>query len=285
MDEAIEVSARTVDEAIAKALAQLGRTRDEVQISVLSEGNRGILGFGSEDARILVSLKPEVETEEQSQAEPAEITETEDEEEPETVAAPVAEASLIEMHDEDLEEEIGEQTGEDIDIEDLADVARDVLEEILSVLSVEATVQVRDLEAAAQQAQNGDRRNAKQVSLNIRGEDLGMLIGRRGETLAALQLITNIIVGKRLHKWVRVAVDVENYRVRREEALRGLALRMAERAKLSRTAVPLEPMPANERRIIHMALADNPTVSTESFGEGEERHIVIAPRQNNQRGR
>lgn len=283
MDEAIEVSARTVDEAIAKALAQLGRTRDEVQISVLSEGNRGILGFGSEDARILVSLKPEVEAEEQGQAEPAPIAAPE--EEPVAAAAPAPESDLTEVRDEDLAEEIGEQTGEEIDIEDLADVARDVLEEILSVLGVEATVQVRDLGATPPQPQNGDRRNAKQVALNIRGEDLGMLIGRRGETLAALQLITNIIVGKRLHKWVRVAVDVENYRVRREEALRGLALRMAERARLSRTAVPLEPMPANERRIIHMALADHPTVSTESFGEGEERHVVIAPRQTNQRGR
>jgi spoIIIJ-associated protein len=114
--------------------------------------------------------------------------------------------------------------------------------------------------------------------LEVIGEDLGLLIGRRGETLTSLQFVLNLILAKRLKKWARVVVDVEGYRGRREQTLNGLAQRVAYRVQQSGQPVALEAMPAGERRIIHMALADNPHVLTGSVGEGDHRKVVISPR-------
>ena len=114
--------------------------------------------------------------------------------------------------------------------------------------------------------------------LEVIGEDLGLLIGRRGETLTSLQFVLNLILAKRLKKWSRVVVDVEGYRSRREATLSGLAKRMAYRVQQTGQAVALEAMPAGERRIIHLALADHPHVSTGSVGEGDHRKVVISPR-------
>jgi spoIIIJ-associated protein len=114
--------------------------------------------------------------------------------------------------------------------------------------------------------------------LEVIGEELGLLIGRRGETLTSLQFVLNLILAKRLKKWSRVVVDVEGYRSRREATLSGLAKRMAYRVQQTGQAVALEAMPAGERRIIHLALADHPHVSTGSVGEGDHRKVVISPR-------
>jgi spoIIIJ-associated protein len=185
--ESLEVCAKTVDEAIERALAKLGKSRDEVQISVLSEGSRGILGIGGEEARIVVS------------------------------PLPTSEAGLPEASAEFAEAE------EELPQEDIEDVARDVLEDLLSAMHMDATVSIHEPD-------EDEQSEGSIVSLDIKGPDLGILIGRRGETLSSLQFITNLIVSRRLKKWVKVIVDVEGYRVRRQETLRGLALRMAERA-------------------------------------------------------
>lgn len=236
--ESLEVSARTVEEAIALALARLGRRRDEVQISILSPGRSGILGIGQEDARILVSPI-----------------------EPPTVEAP--EAVLDE--EEDLVEE-EEEAGRAISQEEIAEVAQDVLRNILQRMGYPARITVRPAE--------GDQL----LTLNVSGPEMSALVGRRGETLASLQLVTNSILGRRLRRWVRVAVDVENYRLKREEALRGLALRVADRVRQTKQPMALEPMPPNERRLIHLALANHEHVTTHSIGEGEERKVVISPK-------
>jgi spoIIIJ-associated protein len=114
--------------------------------------------------------------------------------------------------------------------------------------------------------------------LNVVGDDLGLLIGRRGNTLSALQFITNMIVARRVRKWSRLTVDVEDYRVRREQTLRGVAQRMAERVQQTGQPFALEAMPASERRIVHMTLAHHPYVTTASIGEGEDRKVVISPK-------
>jgi len=116
--------------------------------------------------------------------------------------------------------------------------------------------------------------------LDIQGdEDLGALIGRRGETLAALQYLTRLIVGHKTKVWSDFAVDVQQYKVRRGQALQNLAARMAERVEESGRAVALEAMPAAERRIIHLALRDHPKVTTQSIGEGENRKVMILPKE------
>ena len=114
--------------------------------------------------------------------------------------------------------------------------------------------------------------------LDIKGRDLGILIGRRGETLRDLQFMTRLIVNRRLGYWPNIVVDVEGYKVRREEMLTGLALRMADKAVETQRTVILEPMSPYERRIIHIALSNHPQVTTESTGEGESRKVTILPR-------
>jgi spoIIIJ-associated protein len=112
----------------------------------------------------------------------------------------------------------------------------------------------------------------------LHGTDLSILIGHRGETLAALQYITRLIVGKELHRPLPIVLDVEGYRARRERQLRQLAQRMAQQAVERGRTMTLEPMPANERRIIHIELRDHAQVTTESIGEGEHRKVTIIPR-------
>jgi spoIIIJ-associated protein len=115
------------------------------------------------------------------------------------------------------------------------------------------------------------------IFLDVLGRDLGMLIGRRGENLAQIQYVVNLLVNRKLGDWTRVIVDVEGYRSRREEALIGLAERVARQVARSRRPIVLEPMPANERRIVHLTLRGNPEVTTESNGEGSMRRITVQP--------
>ena len=124
-----------------------------------------------------------------------------------------------------------------------------------------------------------DVRNQEPLTLNVRMDDgLGLLIGRRGETLASLQLLVNLIVSHQIKHRQRIIVDVEDYRLRREENLRQLAFRIAQQVRQSRRAIPLEAMPPNERRIVHMALSDSNDVMTHSEGEGEQRRVIISLR-------
>ena len=149
--------------------------------------------------------------------------------------------------------------------EDVPVMAKEVLDKLLSLVGVPGGVELAAKGSA----------DTEHLTLDIKGEDLGILIGRRGETLSALQYLVNLIVSRRLKGRVGVVVDVEGYRERRYESLRLLARRLGEQVKTTGRPVTLEPMPANERRIIHLELKDNPNVTTESIGQGEERKIVI----------
>lgn len=211
--ESIEVSAKTEEEAVAIALAELGLSRSEVEVVVLKKGKTGLFGLGSEEVKVRVT----------------------------PLRKPAKEA------------------------EDVSGMAKGVLEKLLSLLGVAASVSIERKKDA----------EAETITLNISGEDLGVLIGRRGETLSALQYLVNLIVSRSLKSKVGVVVDVEGYRQRRYESLRLLARRLAEQVKSTGRAVTLEPMPANERRIIHLELKDNPDVTTQSMGQGEERKIAI----------
>jgi spoIIIJ-associated protein len=150
--------------------------------------------------------------------------------------------------------------------------AKNVIEKLLVLLDVEGIVQ-----SATQPAIEGNNEGSV-ISLDIKGGDLGILIGRRGQTLSALQYIVRLIVGRQIENWVPVVIDVEGYKQRRSQALNNFALEMADRVKARGAPFTLEPMPPYERRIIHMALANHIFVFTESIGEGEERKVVIRPK-------
>lgn len=152
---------------------------------------------------------------------------------------------------------------------DVGEVAKGILEELLTRLGVDASV----VSQPGSPAEEGEA--ADPATLDIEGDDLGILIGRRGQTLASLQYIVRLIVGNKTEVWMPVVIDVEGYKQRRYERLQALAWRVAEQVKVREVPFTLEPMMAYERRIIHLALADHPDITTESTGEGEDRRVVI----------
>jgi spoIIIJ-associated protein len=149
-------------------------------------------------------------------------------------------------------------------------MAIEFLERLLELMSIDAEVTARPPETP------GDGVGRVSAVLDVAGEDLGILIGRRGSTLASLQYMVNHMVSRQLKSKALVGVDVEGYRRRREENLKGLALRLAEKVKASGRTITLEPMPANERRIVHLALASDSRVITFSLGDGEDRKVAIS---------
>jgi spoIIIJ-associated protein len=236
----VEASGKTVDEAIEQALTQLDADRDQVEVEVISEGKGGRLGIGGEPARVRVRL----------------IGDDGDE----AIATPSAGATAAADGDEDEYEE------------DEAEFAAQMLDQMLALMGIEADVSIRDAETP------GDGLGMAKAVLDIEGDDLGILIGRRGETLQSLQYLLNVMVAHQLSEQMFFTVDVEGYRRRRERSLTGLARRMAEQVKRTRRPVQLEPMPANERRIIHLALAEDRYVTTSSTGEGDGRQVSIQPK-------
>jgi spoIIIJ-associated protein len=238
----VEASARDVEEAIAHGLAELGKTRDEVEIKVLSEGSRGLFGLGAEEARVRISVI-----------------------EPQVVEKVVKEIEVAE-EEKKVEEPVALPPEKDFQ-----KIAKGTLEKLLAKMRIRAQVVIR-------QKVEVEEGKPPPVFLDIEGDDLGILIGRRGETLAALQYMTRLIVSRKARRWYPLVVDVEQYKVRRERSLRRLAQRMAERVSFSQQPVALEAMPAYERRIVHVALRNHPTVTTKSVGEGDQRKVTIIPK-------
>lgn len=282
--DGVEAEGRTVSEATDKALEELGLRRDQVDVEVLSEGRPRLLGFRGEPARVRVTPRPApvvappaerrqprrtaVEEEE------AELEEEEEEEEYEEEEEEAEEGEAEErMPPELLRQAPRPVTPVEHVPADPADVAVAVqtLEELISLMGLEATVVSREPETA------GDGLGMISAVLDVEGEDLGLLIGRRGQTLASLQYLLNLIVAKKIGKRASFGVDVDGYRRRREEALINLAKRTAARVRGTGRSVTLEPMPPNERRIVHITLADDPNVMTVSIGEGEGRKVAITP--------
>jgi spoIIIJ-associated protein len=255
--ESVEVSAKTVDEAIDIALEELGLRRNQVDIEILTPGKPGLFGLGGEQARVRVTAHEGVEVSHREE----EDEEQGDGEEDGYRAMPEREEMFS-----DSEIEVKDINSEEVEL------AADYLRTLLELMGINAGVEVRAPETPA------DGLGRATAVLDIDGEDLGLLIGRRGSSLAALQYLVNVMVTRRLGSRVLVTIDVEHYHRRREDSLRGLARRMADRVRQSRRPVTLEPMPAAERRIIHLALSEDQNVMTASVGQGDERKVVIRPR-------
>ncbi len=157
-------------------------------------------------------------------------------------------------------------------IDDITEAVTSVLEKLLTMMGIEGSIVPHTKSFA------GIEETTASIVLDIKGDDLGILIGRRGQTLSCLQYIVRLIIGHQMNVWVPIIIDVEGYKQRRYEALQALALNIAEQVKTRGTSFALEPMSAYERRIIHLALAEHPDVTTQSVGEGEARKVVILPK-------
>ncbi len=243
----LEVIAPTVEEAIETGLADLNMSIDDVEIETIDEGSKGLFGLGGRQARIKITIK--------NQTTPIKTRKVE-----KLVAEPKPEVHT----EKPAPIKISSTNGEDPTLK----TARETVSELLEQMHIHAQVTATFMDTPDEKGQIG-------VLVEVTGEDLSILIGRKTETLNALQYITSLIVGKRLEKWIPLVIDVEGYRGRRERQLIQLALKMAEQAVTTGRRQTLEPMPANERRIVHIALRDHPQVTTESTGEEPFRKLTI----------
>ena len=200
----IEVTAKTVDDAITESLVKLGTTSDKIEYEVIEKGSNGFLGIGSKMAKIRVRKKSDVE-----------------------------------------------------------DYVRDFLEDVFRAMDLEVEIMITKSD------------DGKNVDVELKGKEMGVLIGKRGQTLDSLQYLTNLAVGKQVNEYVKVKLDTEDYRKRRKETLENLARNIAYKVKRTKRPVSLEPMNPFERRVIHSALQNDWYVSTHSEGEEPYRHVVV----------
>ncbi len=252
--EMIEVTANSVDAAIRKGLSQLNAAPADVMVEVLEEPNTGLFGFGAREARVRLVLIGQRKAAPPEQA-PQESADEPDQAYEQPPAAEPAKGVITVVADVELDED--------------ATVGKEVLEALLTHMRVDAQINItRSDEVEGEEPH---------WMLNITGERINRLIGRRGETLASLQHIVRLISSRRLERRANLIVDAEGYKTGRSNRLRGLAKRMAKQAVQQGRTITLEPMQPNERRIIHLTLRDREDVSTQSVGEGRARKVTIVP--------
>lgn len=297
----VEKTGKSVDEAVAAALAELNVTADQAVVEVLEEAKKGFLGFGRKDARVRVSVKPaEAEAEKTAEAAPAaEKTVSEaaaDAVAAVKVAATVAAGALAKKADavkadaavaaEDFKKKAADDAVDDAiaalnalkserrerqnreprkyNVSDEAvAAAKEFLQKIFNAMHIEVAME------------KFINKNDGSVTFRLHGDDMGILIGKHGQTLDSLQYLTNLVANKNSNERVRVIIDVEDYRDRRIETLNRLAARLADKVKRTGERVALEPMNPHERKIIHMALQGDRRVTTLSEGDEPYRHVVI----------
>lgn len=262
----IEIIAPTVEEAVAKGLSDLGLAVEAVDVEILDSGSKGLFGLGFRQARVrlIVKANPIVQAApEASLTIDAAAVMPDQPEALDDLAQPSG--RMPEGQEEQLAPQFVDQD------EPALLISRQVLEELLERLKVKATV-------SASFGEPEDRHSKPPVYVDIQGDDLNILIGPRAEILNALQYIAGLIIGKELGHSIPLIVDVQGYRARRVNQVRQLARRMAEQAVKTGRRQVLEPMPANERRLVHIELRDNPFVTTESVGEEPRRKVTIAPK-------
>jgi spoIIIJ-associated protein len=249
----LEKIAPTVEEAIAEGLTELGLTAEAVDVEILDSGSRGLFGVGSRQARVRLTVKTPRSGPETSA------------EKPETPPAKASSQSI-----EAASAEVSEDAFSVLD-DNLLFISRQTVAELLEKMKVPAHIEVR--------YGDPDEEGQRPVLVNVQGDDLGVLIGRRAEILNALQYVVNLIVSKQVERWVQVIIDVQGYRARHERQLRQMAQRMADQAMKAGRRQVLEPMTASDRRIIHLELRDHPSVTTQSVGEEPTRKVTIVPKE------
>lgn len=258
----IEATGKTIEDAVRSGLVRLGLMEEEVTIEVLAEPKSGFLGFGSKPAKVRLTEKArknapiyDIEEEERKAAPPAE---------PKVAEAAPAEDVTAETPEEPVEEPAAveaEPAEETFTAEEAAAKAKAFLQDVLRNMGIEVMIEKMI--------------KSDKIILHLHGKNLGILIGKHGQTLDALQYLTNLTTNQGEETRHFIMLDVENYRQRREETLKQLAVRLAGRVKRSGEKVVLEPMNGYERKIIHVALQNEAHVRTESEGQDPYRHVVI----------
>jgi spoIIIJ-associated protein len=244
----IDSYAKTVEEAIKLGLAQLGLPQEQVDIEVVSEGKRGVFGLGAEEAHVKLTPKTQ----------------------PVTAVKPASDK--YEEFEESFEAAPADSAAQPASAESVDVVAANYLSGLLERMGIKARVTARVVPELVEENEKPP------LVLDITGNDLGILIGRRSETLQVLQYMVRLMVSKHFNRWEPVVVDVESYRLRRQRSLYQMAETMAERAVSTGRRVVLEAMPPHERRLIHLALRDHPKVYTKSVGSDENRKVTIVPK-------
>ena len=277
--QSYDYRAKTVEEAVEVGLRQLGVSRNEIEIEVVDEGSRGILGIGASDAHVRLTRKIEdlpQEAQSEVRAEISQGTEVmagtvlkevadgSSDRAPTEVSEPVAEDGVEVPQEVSLPESDVEVDDDDAELEDLA---FDLLSQMLVHLGIETEIEIS--------WQDNPEDSDRALCLNVVGEDLGVLIGRNGETLASMQYLIRLMVNQELHRWKNIVVDIDGYKQRRAEQLSQLAHRLAEQVVASGRPASLEPMPASERRLVHIALRNHDLVYTSSTGEDTRRKVQI----------
>lgn len=280
----VRAEGKTIDEAIAKGLEELGVDRCEAIVNVVEEPSSGLFGLINKKPAIVEVSAPdsieslskpvEVKTDEVS-AKDTVSSDTEDskadvsDETSSQVEEVISEVEPVEVQKDAKGEEVCEKEEKKREFvfseeeqAETAEIAKEFLTNVFKGMNIDVTMEKMI--------------NSERILFNLHGEGLGILIGKHGQTLDALQYLTNLAAGKKYFNHYFVMLDVENYRERRCRTLESLARRLAEKAKRTGEAVKLEPMNAAERRIIHLALQNDNEVTTESEGEGRYRHIVIS---------
>lgn len=271
MNGSIRVSAKTVDDAITEALIQLGVTSDRLEYEVIEKGSAGFLGIGMKQAVIEARRKPEPKeekveepvVEEPVKAEPKKVEAVQ----PQKAAAEKkADEPQKAAFEKAVEKEVKEKVKKETKLVEVQSQTIEAVEDFLK-----NTMKAMDMEVELKTEIDQDGA----LCVDMSGEHMGILIGKRGQTLDSLQYLANRVANKHQEGYVRVKLDTENYRARREETLRHLAKNIAHKVKRNRRPVALEPMNPYERRIIHSALQSDPYVMTHSEGEEPFRKVVI----------
>lgn len=258
----VEIQAYSVEEAIRLALEQLELGRDDVEIEVLVDAGDD----HDDEALVRITAKGQASQPEPRAPRPS---------------RPASQNGGNRLRGRSSPTDRPSKRGampppqpvERVDAED-EQLAKQAVRDLLGQMGIEAEVMAVDNPSSVPL----DGNDPPTIFIDILGNDLGMLIGRRGEHLSHIQYLINLIVNRKLSTWSRVIIDVEGYRSRREESLVGLAERVARQVQRSKQPVTLEPMPPNERRVIHLTLKSHAAVESESSGEGNERRITILPR-------
>lgn len=260
----VEIQAYSVDEAVRLALEQLGLAESAVDIEILSDAGP------DEDAEALVRVTAKGMASQPTPSAPGARRA------PGPRRVPGDRPSQRGTPPPPRPGEAPAERSAPHERVDAADeqTAKEIVRELMQQMGIDADVVAVD--NPSNMALSADE--PPTIFIDILGRDLGMLIGRRGDNLAQIQYMVNLLANRKIGDWTRVIVDVEGYRSRREESLIGLAERVARQVARSRRPIVLEPMPPNERRIVHMTLKGNPDVTTESSGEGANRRITVQPR-------
>ncbi len=257
MANVIEITGKSVEDAFMNAIVELETTSDNIGYDLIDKGSNGILGFGSRPAKIKAWVKSEVEAEKKAEEEKAaEVKSTE-------AAAPAASSDKADVTSDNSDEVLSEPHKKMVVTCDVDKVIRDFLDNMFKAMDMDVNIDIKINEEEGC------------VNVELGGDEMGLLIGKRGQTLDSIQYLVSLVVNKENEKYMRVKVDTEDYRKRRKETLESLAKNIAYKVKRSKRPVSLEPMNPYERRIIHSALQNDKFVATRSEGEEPFRHVIV----------